>query len=184
MRPNPHLWIWSHLLKKSFMENFIFCAVHELNLSQISTINLPLVTKPLFHPVHQNLNKDILSNWNTILPEAAMGSVFLKNVFRKSFKLNLKKDFNIVWFMKFTKFLRTPILKNNCKRMLLYCEPWIVILVSLHQLLLYKSQKVCSLLFMTGIKDLFMKFNFSLNISEGWEKSIYIEKKLKLNWIL
>ena len=22
------LWIWSQLLKKSFMENFIFCAVH------------------------------------------------------------------------------------------------------------------------------------------------------------
>ena len=22
------LWIWSHLLKKSLMENFIFCAVH------------------------------------------------------------------------------------------------------------------------------------------------------------
>ena len=95
MRPNPQVRIWSHLLKKSLMENFIFCAVHELNLSQISTINLPLVIKPLFHPVHQNLNKDILSNWNTILPEAAMGSVFLKNVFRKSFKLNLKKDFNI-----------------------------------------------------------------------------------------
>ena len=22
------LWIWSHLLKRSLMENFIFCAVH------------------------------------------------------------------------------------------------------------------------------------------------------------
>ena len=95
MRPNPQVRIWSHLLKKSLMENFIFCAVHEFNLSQISTINLPLAIKPLFHPVHQNINKDILSNWNTILPEAAMGSIFLKNVFRKSFKLNLKKDFSI-----------------------------------------------------------------------------------------
>ena len=23
------LWIWSHLLQKSFMENFIFCAVYQ-----------------------------------------------------------------------------------------------------------------------------------------------------------
>ena len=27
MWPNPQLLIWSHLLKKSLMENFIFCAV-------------------------------------------------------------------------------------------------------------------------------------------------------------
>ena len=27
MQPNPQLWIWSHLLKKSLMENSIFCAV-------------------------------------------------------------------------------------------------------------------------------------------------------------
>ena len=29
MWPNPQLQIWSHLLKKSLMENFIFCAVYE-----------------------------------------------------------------------------------------------------------------------------------------------------------
>ena len=33
------LWIWSHLLKKSLMENFIFCAVL---LSLISTLIIPL----------------------------------------------------------------------------------------------------------------------------------------------
>ena len=31
------LWIWSHLLKKSFMENFIFCAVsHPLTLLKLT----------------------------------------------------------------------------------------------------------------------------------------------------
>ena len=24
------IWIWSHLLRKSFMENFIFCAVYDV----------------------------------------------------------------------------------------------------------------------------------------------------------
>ena len=30
---NRELWIWSHLLEKSLMQNFIFCAVHEIALN-------------------------------------------------------------------------------------------------------------------------------------------------------
>ena len=35
------LRIWSHLLKKSVMENFIFCAVHQSWLFSNSVINMP-----------------------------------------------------------------------------------------------------------------------------------------------
>ena len=36
------LWIWSHLLKNSFMENFIFCAVYieKLSFSPIETLKM------------------------------------------------------------------------------------------------------------------------------------------------
>ena len=36
------LWIWSHLLKKSFMENFIFCTVID---DKICTINVIFLHK-------------------------------------------------------------------------------------------------------------------------------------------
>ena len=29
------LWIWSHLLKKSLIENFIFCALNEFFLAEL-----------------------------------------------------------------------------------------------------------------------------------------------------
>ena len=33
MRPNPHeTKVWSHLLKKSLMKNFFFCAVQTVSL--------------------------------------------------------------------------------------------------------------------------------------------------------
>ena len=32
------MWIWSHLLKKSLMENFIFCAVTVMAKGQSSTL--------------------------------------------------------------------------------------------------------------------------------------------------
>ena len=35
------LWIWSHLLKKSLMENFIFCAVYG------ETLKVVFLTSPL-----------------------------------------------------------------------------------------------------------------------------------------
>ena len=34
------LRIWSHLLKKSLMENFIFCAVNMCGISQFEVINV------------------------------------------------------------------------------------------------------------------------------------------------
>ena len=37
-------WIWSHLLKKSFMENFIFCAV-----SRVFRFSLSKVINICFH---------------------------------------------------------------------------------------------------------------------------------------
>ena len=47
------LWIWSHLLKKSFMENFIFCAVHMLNNTHrlnFYYLKISDMPHPLYHP--------------------------------------------------------------------------------------------------------------------------------------
>ena len=46
MWPNPQeLRIWSHLLKKSLMKNFIFCSVYELDTSRTSIIKWSIFTE-------------------------------------------------------------------------------------------------------------------------------------------
>ena len=45
------LRIWSHILKKSLMQNFIFCPltlVKGLVLSYMSTTNLSIISRPFF----------------------------------------------------------------------------------------------------------------------------------------
>ena len=48
------LWIWSHLPKKSLMENFIFCAVHSL-VMELKAVLLCSITKLHFHINNENL---------------------------------------------------------------------------------------------------------------------------------
>ena len=49
------LRIWSHLLKKSFMENFIFCAVNlDLNLRKLIQLSL------MSFEYNENLGRNVL----------------------------------------------------------------------------------------------------------------------------
>ena len=57
------LWIWSHLLKKSLMENFIFCAVIQGSLNWFSlSIDLlvPILWESVYHCM-QSKYQDILT---------------------------------------------------------------------------------------------------------------------------
>ena len=60
------LWIWSHLLKKSLMENFIFCAVNVLSVQQRKHFLCTSVSKckqdyDFFSAIHTNGNLDIVA---------------------------------------------------------------------------------------------------------------------------
>ena len=55
LRISSHLLgIWSHLLKKSLMENIIFCTVSSISLFHLNNIWLPLVS--MFIPVKKRRN--------------------------------------------------------------------------------------------------------------------------------
>ena len=54
------LWIWSHLPKKSLMENFIFCAVHSL-VMELKAVLLCSIIKLHFHINNENL----IGSWGT-----------------------------------------------------------------------------------------------------------------------
>ena len=66
------LWIWSHLLKKSIMENFIFCAVLEIN--QINTEDaLETDRKP-------SRWSESNRSWYVIISERVKLKVFYKDI--------------------------------------------------------------------------------------------------------
>ena len=64
------LWIWSHLLKKSLMENFIFCAVWGLWLRPCTVQKMEFSIKDFFSKCNQIRRK--LRIWSHLLNKFLM----------------------------------------------------------------------------------------------------------------
>ena len=96
------LWIWSHLLNKSLMENFIFCAVPSTDLSFFkSRIHLPYVWGFVFKFSYsyfiQEENKHEMDMWRAYIWTSRTSNAQFSYAFSKltiKTKLKIKFVFN------------------------------------------------------------------------------------------
>ena len=68
------LRIWSHLLKKSLMENFIFCAVSVMNVTNLSVSFLIASTNHLHNIAHQTTIISAARKCNMYFPDLTWDS--------------------------------------------------------------------------------------------------------------
>ena len=106
------LWIWSHLLKKSLMENFIFCAVWE-NSSLRTTYHFLILLQQMIHTgykhfpwLQQHSGEKKKSNSHINMANKSSLSIRHRNCSAVDSQINLNKTFqyecnqswkNIAW---------------------------------------------------------------------------------------
>ena len=84
------MWIWSHLLQKSLMKNFIFCAVTFLIAVRMKSVLLRLIHRCFLNQKQKTKIHSACNSWYEILfsfPQGPIIGLLLFKIFTCSFSM-------------------------------------------------------------------------------------------------